>query len=120
MICLFLFLDFQILSIRAAWLLVPVPLRQAAIDSFKSNRSAMQGVPASASSSLSPVTLEALSAFKAFRVLSKRRLAPASPALLLILRHGDAFTPATLDDCIIEELEELKPISPATPAPAEL
>ena len=112
--------DFQIVSTYADWRAVPAPLRQAAIDAFKSNRSAMQGVPVGASSSLTLDTFEALSAFKAFRVLSNGRLAPASPALLLILRHGDAFTPATLDDCIIEELEELKPISPATPAPAEL
>ena len=118
MICLVC--DFQIVSTRAVWRLVPAHLCQAAIDAFKSNRSAMQGVPIGASPSLSRDTFQALSECKAFRVLSSRRLAPASPALLLILRHGEAFEPATLDDCIIEELEELKPISPATPAPADL
>ena len=112
--------DFQIVSTRADWTRVPEQISQAAIDAFKSNCSAMQGVPIGAPPSLSRDTFEALSAYKAFRVLSNGRLAPASPALLLILRHGDAFTPATLDDCIIEELEELKPISPATRAPAEL
>ena len=111
---------FQIVSICKVWRAVPAPLCQAAIDAFKSNRSAMQGVPIGAPPSLSRDTFEALSAYKAFRFLSNGRLAPASPALLLILRHRDAFTPGTLDDCIIEELEELKPISPATPAPAEL
>jgi hypothetical protein len=110
--------DFQILSTRAVWFRVPEHLCQEAIDAFKSNRSAMQGVPIGPSLSLD--TFRALSECKAFRVLSNGRLAPASPALLLILRHGGAFTPATLDDCIIEELEELKPISPATPALAEL
>ena len=80
----------------------------------------MQGVSIGAPPSLSRDAFVALSACKAFRVLSNGRLAPASPALLLILRHGGGFTPATLDDCIIEELEELKPISPATPALADL
>ena len=112
--------DFQILSTRVVWLLVPEHLCQAAIDAFTSNRSAMQGVPIGASPSLSRDTFQALSECKAFRVLSNGCLAPASPALLLILRHREAFKPATLDDCIIEELEELKPISHATPAPAEL
>ena len=118
MICLVC--DFQFVSTRAVWRLVPAHLCQAAIDAFKSNRSAMQGVPEGESSSLSRDTFQALSECKAFRVLSNGRLAPASPALLLILRHRNAFEPATLDECIVEELEELKPISPATPAPADL
>jgi hypothetical protein len=120
MVCLVC--DFQIQSTRADWIDVPEHLSQAAIDAFKSNRSAMQGVSV-ASPSLSIDTFRALSAYKAFRVLFNGYLAPASPALLLLLRRGVAFVPATLDDCIIEELEELDELnstSPATHAPAKL
>ena len=45
--------DFQIQTTRAVWIDVPEHLRQAVIDAFKSNRSAMQGAPVGASPSLS-------------------------------------------------------------------
>jgi hypothetical protein len=81
----------------------------------------MQGVQVGALPSLTARTFEELSVCKAFRVLSNGRLAPASSALLLLLRRGDEFSPATLDDCIIEELEEeIEPKLPAAPAPARV
>jgi F420-0:gamma-glutamyl ligase len=48
-------------------------------------------------------------------------LAPASSALLLLLRCGNLFRPATLDECNIEEFEEeLEPKLPAASAHVEL
>jgi hypothetical protein len=108
----------QIKLTSNVWLDVPIPLRQEAIDSFKSNRSAMQGV---APSTLNPDTFKEVCACKAFRVLSNGNLAPASSALLLLLRRGYLFRPAALDECIIEELEEeIEPKLPAAPAPARV
>jgi hypothetical protein len=110
----------QIKLTRKVWTHVPIPLCPVAIDAFKCSRSAMQGVQVGALPSLTPRTFEELSACKAFRVLSNGNLAPASSALLLLLRRGDAFSPATLDECIIEELEdEIKPNLPAAPAHVE-
>jgi hypothetical protein len=86
-----------------AWGKVPLLLRPTAIDAFQCNRSAMQGV---SKSTIAIDPFLELSACKAFRVLANGNLAPASSALLLLLRRGDAFSPATLDECIIEELEE--------------
>jgi hypothetical protein len=102
-----------------AWGKVPLLLRPTAVKAFQCNRSAMQGVSKSAID-LDPFL--DLSACKAFRVLSNGRLAPASSALLLLLRRGDSFSPATFDECIIEELEplELEPTLPAAPAPARV
>jgi hypothetical protein len=88
---------------------VPLQLRPAAIDAFKCNRAAMQGV---SKSTITLDTFTALRECKAFRVLSNMRLAPASSALLLLLRRGDSFCPETLDECIIEELEPLKELEP--------
>jgi hypothetical protein len=78
----------------------------------------MQGVQVGALPSLTPRTFEELSACKAFRVLPNECLAPASSALLLLLRRGDSFRPATLDECIIEELEPLKELEPKSPTTA--
>jgi hypothetical protein len=84
----------QVGQAEKIWNAVPETLQQLAITTFKSCSVAN-------SETLTKKQISELSACKAFLELPGRRLVPASPALLLIMRHDGKFVPQTLDDFII-------------------